>query len=167
MANASRRSPAIRARLRALGNPYAALQMFDEEEVVESQRERYRQSENPHAFDYYMDAAKPAVTADASTSAPPASHRGKLSKEAFREGCRAIFRPYIPALEKGKLRAHHRVFILRNEQRSAEMRFALVAELKKYDLSDIPGLSSQFNRERDTLTEEKLAAIERAVGITE
>jgi len=89
---------------------------------------------------------------------------GKLSKTEFRAACRAIFRYYIPAIENGRLRAHYRDFITRNESSSGEKRFRLYSELKRYDLSSISGINPQFNRERDALTDAKLREIERTVG---
>jgi hypothetical protein len=89
---------------------------------------------------------------------------GKLSKTEFRAGCRAIFGYYIPAIENGRLRAHHREFITRNESSSGEKRFRLYSELKRYDLSSIIGINPHFNRERDALTDAKLREIERIVG---
>ena len=89
---------------------------------------------------------------------------GKLSKTEFQSACRAIFRYYIPAIENGRLRGHHREFITRNESRSGEKRFRLFSELRRYDLSSIPGINPQFNRERDALTGAKLWEIERIVG---
>jgi hypothetical protein len=89
---------------------------------------------------------------------------GKLSKAGFRTTCRAVFGYYIPAIESGRLRAHHREFITRNESRSAQERFRLYSELKRYDLSSITGINPQFNRERDALTHTKLQEIERIVG---
>jgi hypothetical protein len=67
----------------------------------------------------------------------------------------------MPALEKGRLRDHHRDFIVRNESRSPETRHRLLALLAKYDLATHPGLTGQFNRERDVFTEQKLRTIER------
>lgn len=87
-----------------------------------------------------------------------------LSKTEFRLGCRVIFRYYIPALENGRLRAHHREFITRNESSSGQKRFRLYSELKRYDLSPITGITPRFNRERDALTDAKLRDIERIVG---
>jgi len=88
----------------------------------------------------------------------------KLSKAEFRAACRAVFGYYVPAIEKGRLRTHHREFITRNESSSNEKRFRLYSELKRYDLSSITGLKSHFNRERDALTDAKLREIERLVG---
>jgi hypothetical protein len=84
-----------------------------------------------------------------------------MSKATFRAECQRIFRPYIPELEAGKLKQHHRDFITRNEDQPAVIRARLIAELRKYDLSG-SGLSPQFNRERDVFTEEKLRLIEKA-----
>lgn len=95
---------------------------------------------------------------------PESGTAGDLSKTEFRSACRAIFRYYIPAIENGRLRAHHREFITRNESCSGEKRFRLHAELKRYDLSSIPGIIPQFNRERDALTDAKLREIERIIG---
>jgi hypothetical protein len=95
---------------------------------------------------------------------PELGKAGKLSKTEFESACRAIFRYYIPAIENGRLRAHHREFITRNESSSAQRRFRLHSELKRYDLASIPGMTPRFNRERDALTDAKLREIERMVG---
>jgi hypothetical protein len=95
---------------------------------------------------------------------PEPGKTGQLSKTEFRSACRAIFSYYIPAIENGRLRAHHREFITRNESSSAEKRFRLHAELKRYDLSSIAGINPQFNREREAFTGAKLREIERVVG---
>jgi hypothetical protein len=95
---------------------------------------------------------------------PEARKTGLLSKTEFRSACRAVFGNYIPAIENGRLRAHHREFITRNESCSGEKRFRLYSELKRYDLTSIPGITPQFNRERDAFTGAKLQEIERVVG---
>jgi len=84
-----------------------------------------------------------------------------VSKAEFRLRCRGIFERYIPFLENKKLRPHQRDFIVRNESRSALARGRILAELKRYDISNLPGLTPRFNRERDPFTETKLLAIER------
>jgi hypothetical protein len=56
---------------------------------------------------------------------PAPGNVGELSKTEFRSACRAIFGYYIPAIENGRLRAHHREFIIRNESSSGEKRFRL------------------------------------------
>ena len=68
-------------------------------------------------------------------------------------------------MERGQLRPHHRDFIARNESQPGDVRFALIEKLQRYDLAAVPGLTSQFNRERDALTEKKLLEIEKAVGL--
>ena len=95
---------------------------------------------------------------------PELGKGGKLSKTEFQSACRAIFRHYIPAIENGRLRGQHREFITRNESSSGEKRFRLYSELRRYDLSSIPGINPQFNRERDALTGAKLRELERIVG---
>ena len=130
--------------------------------MAEAARHAYRLSEDPYALHYYAAEEQVAARAAASTRAesPPRHH---LSKAEFRSRCRDVFRPYIPALEKGRLRPHHKAFITRNESRSPEARYALAAHLAKYSLADVPGIQSQFNREEVAFTEAKLIAIERAV----
>ena len=86
-----------------------------------------------------------------------------LSKEEFEAECRRIFRHYIPAVERGRLKPHHKDFIARNQNRSGAGRYKLVEALRKYDLSDVPGFEARFNREREDLTEAKLREIERSV----
>ena len=165
------RSAKLSDALRRLGNPYASLQVKDEEMdssivVADSSRAtQFRLSENPYAWHFYFgdDAPEsPALTQIAPAPAVPSS--GELSKSAFRDQVRAIFRPYIPAAEHGKLRDHHREFIARNESRAPRVRYQLVAQLRKYDLSNLSGMKPLFNREEAAFTKEKLAEIERVVG---
>jgi hypothetical protein len=87
----------------------------------------------------------------------------ELSKSAFESGCRRIFSQYIPLLERGRLRPEHRDYIARNVSRSAKIRYRLLKELRRYDLSDLSGMQPQFNREDDRLTAKKLLEIEQAV----
>lgn len=86
----------------------------------------------------------------------------ELSETAFEDQCRSIFRPYIPPEDRGHLRSHHRDFIARNRARSPRRRYLLVEQLRKYDLSNISGISPKFNRE-NVFTEEKLKEVERSV----
>jgi hypothetical protein len=84
-----------------------------------------------------------------------------MSQKHFRSGCGRIFGQYIPKLESGKLRDYHRRFIERNETKSPRVRHKLFQRLKKYDLTDLPGLQAHFNRgEKEDLTEAKLRQIE-------
>jgi hypothetical protein len=92
--------------------------------------------------------------------------RRKCSRMAFRSGCTKVFRYYTPAPERGKrsaLREEHSAFIARNEDRSPEIRYALLEELQRFDLSEIARIQPQLNLEKDALTEEKLREIERKI----
>jgi hypothetical protein len=91
---------------------------------------------------------------------PVSSTGSTLSKAEFRAGCRRIFGQYIPALERGRLRTHHRDFITRNESSSPARRHRLVKHLEKYDISKTHGVTAHFNR-GEPLTDEKLKQIER------
>jgi hypothetical protein len=119
---------------------------------------------NPYAAEQIFGEGRDLARDELATGAPTPGKAGKLSKAEFRAACRAIFGHYIPAIEKGRLRTHHREFITRNESSSGETRFRLCSELKRYDLSSITGIHSHFNRERDALTDAKLREIERIVG---
>lgn len=134
------RSQASRAYVRKLENPYASVQL--EEDTQKSpdaamsmqNREIYRRSENPHAFHYYADSPEPGTQPSVSErSARSRSTKCFLSKAAFRSRCQAIFRPYIPIMERGQLRPHHRDFIARNESQPGDVRFALIEKLQRYD----------------------------------
>jgi hypothetical protein len=165
------RSDKIREALRKGGNPYASLQVEEgepESPVVVTQAaaaEQYARSENPYSRHYYL--AHEASEADAHekvAKSPATPTVGTLSKSSFQQQVRAIFRPYIPAAEGGRLRDHHREFIARNESQSARTRYRLVAQLRRYDLADLPQIKPLFNREDAIFTKEKLAEIERLVG---
>ena len=167
---------AITEALRLLGNPYAKLQIFDEVEDVtlvadfrpltDAEHAYVRRLENPYAslsvaieVEESVQEKRVAAVVVSASDAPNTS----ISKHDFEAGCRRIFRQYIPALEKGRLRPHHRAFITRNHSRSPSLRYCLLEQLRKYDLSSIRGLQVQFNREREELTADKLTQIERAV----
>lgn len=143
--------------LRRLGNPYAKLQLLDN--VIETAR----LLQNPYAKEQMMfdDHTEEVVTSAAADSMSEAVAEPEATQREFESECRRIFRQYIPAVEKGRIRDHHRDFIDRNRSRSARQRARLIVELRKYDISSIKGLSAQFNRERDQLTVDKLAKIER------
>ena len=141
------RSPALMKALRLLGNPWASLQVIE----------------------IPARAPRSIAIADDKGSNPPLSSRAEssvpeLSKVEFEKECRRIFRQYIPALEKGRTRPHHRHFISRNSGRAPGIRYALVDKLRRYDLGDIQGFQAHFNRERDPFTEAKLREIELAVS---
>jgi hypothetical protein len=160
----SDKSAGIREYLRLLGNPYASLQVVDDVEELEAAEivgnEKHSYVRHPYAFISQAEEAQETVSHPvARPLAGPI--KGELSKVEFRAKCRRIFIPYIPALEKGKLRKHHRDFISRNESRSATMRHRLVTFLERYDILQVPGINAQFNREREVFTEEKLNQIER------
>lgn len=117
------------------GNPYASIASLDNDDEDET--------DAPHRPDLIP---------------------GELSKVDFVAGCRRLFAQYIPSMERGRLRPEHRDFITRNSSRSAKIRFRLLKELRRYDLSDLPDVQPQFNREDDRLTAKKLIEIEQAVA---
>jgi hypothetical protein len=154
------RSEKLQAALRILRNPYASLQVDDES--AEDAHTLWKRSENPYARDFYLNqrgAESPMQ------SAPLLPVEGKLSQADFEKRARAIFRPYIPAEERGTLRPHYREFVERNKSRSPQIRFQLIGQLRRYDLSDLGGLSGQFNREEEAFTKEKLLEIEAKAGL--
>jgi hypothetical protein len=152
------RSSELQAALRRLRNPYASLQ-FEEGTSDEetSAHALWKRSENPYAQDFYLNkqVAEPSIE---SLSSPPEPRT--LSQVDFEKRARAIFRQYIPAEERGALRPHYREFIERNKPRSPQSRFKLIGQLRRYDLSDLGGIKSQFNREEEAFTIEKLLEIE-------
>jgi hypothetical protein len=157
------RSPKIQDALRKLKNPYASLQLevnASDEEV--SAHALWKRSENPYARDFYLGqrGAEPPVE-----SPSPRPKEGTLTQADFEKRARAIFRPYIPAEENGTLRPHYREFIERNKSRSPQFRFKLIGHLRRYDLSDLGGLTGQFNREEEAFTKEKLLEIEAKAGL--
>jgi hypothetical protein len=96
----------------------------------------------------------------------PRSLREEISKADFRSECTRIFMPYIPPHLPRRMLQHHRDFIARNERRSPNERYRVLAGLKRYDLSSTPGITPQFNRElRGELSEEKLRRIEVDAGV--
>jgi hypothetical protein len=122
-----------------LQDPYATHALFGDQETVADSLNNAR-----------VQPARPAYS-------------GTLSKKDFHSQCRRVFSQYVPTEEGNTLRAHHRDFITRNESKSAEVRFLLAAQLKKYDISAARNIRPRFNRERDALTIEKLQKIEREV----
>lgn len=156
--------------LRKSNNPYAC-HYYDPQETRDpgSAREQYRASENPYALHYFHGEKDdpPAQSLPNPSVDPIAAVAVKtISKANFEAGCRSVFRRYMPEMERAKLRPHHQDFIRRNSLCSPERRYALLQELRRYDLSDEPGLQTYFNYEEDVFTETKLKAIEDAVKET-
>lgn len=158
------RSPALRVALRVLGNPYASLQTYEVPEIrsLTAKERAYKlRLEDPYAS-LSIGISEVAISA-------PSKARGEkipagISMLEFEKGCRRIFRQYIPAVEKGRLRPHHTGFIDRNVGRAPGIRAGLLAELRKFDLGDTPGFRARFNRERNPFTEAKLRDIELKVN---
>lgn len=150
--------------LRRLGNPYAKEQISDDSDAefrALSAEERAYVRELGNQYAPLSIALRD--TAGYSASAKHAEgHPGTISKADFESECRRMFKPYIPELEKGRLRPHHLAFIQRNRLRAPHERYALVRQLSKYDLGSTAGLQAQFNRERDPFTEQKLKGLEQA-----
>lgn len=88
--------------------------------------------------------------------------QGQVSKAEYESEVRRIFRQYIPKVENGRLRDHYKAFISRTSKHTAQTRFAILQELKRYDLASILGFEARFNREKDPLTEAKLISIEQS-----
>jgi hypothetical protein len=164
MDNPPGRSAKLQAALRKLGNPYACEQVF-EVETSDAMTAAHdpavsayvRVQENPYAW-FGVTTGDTERTPNSSVNERNAAPR--MSKEQFRATARRIFRGYIPRTENPVLRPHHRDFITRNEDRSSEERASLIAQLSRYDLSDLRA-QGQFNRERDALTVDKLIQIEK------
>jgi hypothetical protein len=156
------RPPALQASIRALSNPYAAIQFEEgDSDAMNLAHRQHASGGNPYARIQTEDDEHlpgPEGFAKPPTSLIPA---GGLNAIEFEGASRAIFRQYIPAEERGRLRDHHRAFIERNRASSPRMRLALVRQLRRYDLSDIKGLAAQFNRETYDFTVDKLQEIER------
>lgn len=168
MAKDSRNSPAIRAYVRRSENPYASIGVMDDPDVhsesVFSEQERAygRELQNQYVWLSLRNNGDPSPITAATVKRKKATEES-LSKVEFRARCRQIFKYYIPALEQGRLRSHHRDFITRNESRSGTARHRLLQQLEKYNLSNVPGLNAHFNRERDSLTEAKLRMVEQSI----
>lgn len=160
------KSDIVKAYLRRLGNPYASLQVSTDAEEMDAD-EVSSDAQRPYIRHPYALASlvedENGVSSGLIFKQPAQLIGTTLSKAEFRARCRRIFEQYIPPPEKGRLRAYYRDFILRNESRSPKARYLLVHQLQKYDLSNIQGLKCYFNRERESLTEEKLKQIERLV----
>lgn len=84
----------------------------------------------------------------------------KLSKQEFTIQCRAIFRSYSPlARQSSTLDERFRLFIAKNSSRNAHERGRIVAVLRRYELSDIPGHDPVLNRELGDIVIDKLDRI--------
>lgn len=156
-----------------LGNPYAKLSILDPPNddtplaggntlaiSSEAKRRAYiKKLENPWANE---GVGLPAESlSEEFKSKNPEVRPSRISKEEFRETCRRIFTPYAPAGSRSLL-PDHRDFIIRNEVSSAERRFMLVQELKKYDITSSGDFQTWFNREPRFFTLEKLKQIEES-----
>jgi hypothetical protein len=172
MSNHSKKG-AITAYLTLLGNPYAKLSVLDDfdsldlalREPTDAEREYAQLQGNQYTLlsVAISDSQQAGPSFAGSNLDREVPERTTLSKVDFVAECTRVFRPYIPAAEKGRLRRHHRDFITRNKNHPGRVRYALIKELRKYDLAGLPGISAQFNRERDLMTDQKLKQIERSV----
>lgn len=117
-------------------------------------------SGNPYASLANLQDEELPASANVESSPEPAL---AVTKAVFRGECTRVFRLYIPAAERGRLREYMRAFINRNESRSAKARALLLRELARFDFSDL-GAIPQFNREDESLSEQKLREVERSVG---
>lgn len=157
-------------------NPYDFV-TFDEgpeehatELGLEEKLECIRKRKNPYLYYEAFHEAGLAQEAGLPCASPPnalkpqQTPRSSISKEDFAEGCRRIFRMYVPPEEGNKLRPYYRDFILRNQNQSSEQRFRILEELRKYDLSTTGNLKPQFNRGQELLTQRKLQQVEQAAG---
>lgn len=135
---------------RELENPYA-LEQIDQGKVWSKAQARFLQG-----------ADEPPLV-ELPNERPPARATAGVSKRAFGQECRRIFRQFIPPAEKGRLRQVHREFVRRNEIRPAGERQLLLEALERYDLKDHRDLRFHFNRERDELTAVKLQQLEQEV----
>jgi hypothetical protein len=86
----------------------------------------------------------------------------ELSATAFEARARAILRQYMPAAEGRSLRPSFRDFISRNKLRSGRVRHRLIQSLGRFDLTDMQGLQTQFNRDHSEQdTDRRLIEIEQ------
>jgi hypothetical protein len=124
---------------------------------------KYRALENPYAKLSMMDDPDEEVSLEAQRAPTVVKIVGRaVAKAVFRSECKRLFTQYMPNAERGKLRQHYKDFISRNEDQLPERRGALLVALARYDLAS-SGYRSQFNRERVSLTEAKLLAIEKLI----
>jgi len=182
--------PKTRARLRLGENPYAFAEFEDDGLAEAPSRGQVRGNSDPKPsrdhgrqpdlFAQPLPANYERVSGrsgnpyarigqsyqdDAQAEQPEVDAKSQsLSKLEFRRRCTEIFRAYIPDLEGGSLRRYMGDFITRNEGRSSRIRYLLVKALSKFDLSDLSATTPLFNREDETLSEQKLRDIERSVG---
>lgn len=182
--------PNARARLRLGENPYAFVE-FEDEVLAEASPRRQRRagpdrnasrlqdrqhdlfappspppSRNPVLVPSGNPYARIAQSHEDDEEAGQAQADAKsqsLSKLEFRRRCTEILRQYIPDFEGGGLRRYMRDFIARNEPQSSRIRYLLFRGLAKFDLSDLSAATPLFNREDESLSEQKLRDIERSV----
>jgi hypothetical protein len=158
------RSPAHSDALRELGNPYACIQTYPVPEIRARTKEEsayIRELGDQYAS---LSIVIPGPETSVPVRAPVAQVPATASKVEFEKECRRVFRQYIPAVEKNRLRRHHLNFIARNAGRAPGIRGALLADLRKFDLGDTPGFRARFNRERNPFTEAKLREIELKIN---
>jgi hypothetical protein len=161
--------------IRRMENPYAKEQLSLPLQVAEptpaalrltdERRRAMKRMGNPYAFLEFeaIDDSEPREARTADAEMVQDGPRRSLTQREFETECRRIFRKYIPLGERGRLRPHHREFTERNLRRTPVERGLLVQALRAYDLPDLPGLQTLYNRERDLFTKEKLQRIEHSV----
>ena len=156
----------IRAARKGLENPYA-----HSEDLEEHAQSALFRSGNPYATLAGWDGAEDGgqietIVTPRAAARPPLkrSIKAELSKADFRSECQRIFFPYVPPHLPRRIPQHQRDFIARNERRSPSVRFCLAQSLRRYDLSNTPGISPQFNRELPVeISELKLRRLEAEI----
>jgi hypothetical protein len=148
------------------GSQISPPEMADDEFLppTPEQVEYLRKQQHPYAK-LSVTARGSNTTSDVRTPSIEYAAKGTLSKKEFDFETRRILGFYVPGVRRGALPPHYRDFLARNLKRNGFERFKVLEQLRKYDLSDVPGVESHFNREKEELTEAKLRQIERAAGV--
>jgi hypothetical protein len=159
----------------ASSSKIAALRRIDSHKVVDGQQDLFAHAEvslpresigsgNPYGNVTFEDEP-PRLPVHAGVSTRQTTRTS--TKEEFRKASALIFSRYSPVLLRGRLRPHHREFIVRNESRSPRARFEMLNALRKFDLSELRGLTTYLNREDNLLSDAVLKAIEDSVDDAE
>lgn len=135
--------------IRILGNPYAKLSVFPQDD-----------DQSPSVTQHpELELGETNGGVDGDSKRKSVGHG--VSKQFFRDECCRILSQYEPLdSRKTRLRPQFTTFVNENSAKSAETRKAILFELSRYDLGD--SLQVHLNRERPDALSEKLQAISDA-----
>jgi hypothetical protein len=143
-----RRSENVQAALRLMGNPYASLSLFSEEEAASAepslkQKQAYfRKLENPHAFSSIFGDSEDNLwgAAESRKKADPGAILDRELDEVLLQ-----YRPYVARNEWSKLMGFKPIFVKRAAEAPEKVKL-VISRLQKFRFALLHGEKVEWNR---------------------